>query len=265
MTFITTIESIMTTQLYTWNPDEQSKEDVVKYATDKLFDTVPVRRNGRIDGLFYVSTGQIERITHDLLLTRDTPIPDALELLSASHHPALLVLYRQQVEGILTPSDFNKVMARSYFYNLLAQLEMRLADHVRAFYRDENQLVAIIKPNDKTVPQYRKKIRERSSSDERKKYALDLIHSLMLSELQDLIFKDVPFCERLGFVNLEQAQRLFTGINDEFRRKVMHPTRPLLSDTIGIEQLSQYFHQVVELINLLERANIKHDPSIPNV
>lgn len=255
MNFITTIESIMTTQLYTWNPDEQSQKDVIKYAQDKAYDTVPVRRDDRIEGLFYVATGQVKPITHDLLLTRDTPIPDALALLSGSHHPAFLVLYRQHVEGILTPSDFNKVMARSYFYNLLAQLEMLLAERGCAFYVNEDDIVAIIKPDDKTLAQYRTKIQERSSGDEREKFKLDLVHSLMLSELQDLIFKDTKFCESLGFVDVEHAQPLFAGINNEFRRKVMHPVRPLLSDDIGIEQLSRYVHQVVELINLLENAH----------
>src|SRR5690606_14924962 len=133
-------------------------------------------------------------ITRDLLLSRDTPIPDALALLSASHHPAFLVLYGQQIEGILTPSDFNKVMTRSYFYSLFAQLEMLLAEHARNFYKKKlDDLVAVIKPDEKTVPQYRKKISERSKGAERKNLNLDLVHNLTLEELECLVRRDKGF------------------------------------------------------------------------
>ncbi|MBZ0299511.1 MAG: hypothetical protein K8J31_07225 [Anaerolineae bacterium] len=252
MNFISTIEGIMTSQLTTWNPDEQSLADITEYAQKNSYDTIPVKRNGQIDGLLYVVAGEIKPITHDLLLSRDTPIPDALALLSASHHPAFLVLYRQEIEGILTPSDFNKVLARSYFYNLLAQLEMLLAQHARVFYSNTDDLVGIVKPDNKTVPQHRKTIRERHSSAERKNYNLDLVHSLMLEELECLVQKDEGFRKKLGFTDLMHAEQMFDGINSGFRRKVMHPVRPLLSDQIGIEQLNQYVHQVVDLITLLE-------------
>jgi hypothetical protein len=253
MNFNSTVESIMTTQLDTWNPDEQSLEDITRFAQDKTYDTVPVKRNGQIEALLYVAAGEIKPITHDLLLSRDTPIPDALALLSASHHPAFLVLYRQEIEGILTPSDFNKVMARSYFYNLLAQLEMLLAEHARDYFeKNLDDLVAIIKPVDKTVPQYRRKILERSKGTERKNLNLDLVHNLTLDELECLVLSNEGLRENLGFADLSHAERLFDGINDGFRRKVMHPVRLLLSDQFGIEELNQFVHQVVDLITLLE-------------
>lgn len=253
MEFITTVEGIMSTNLLLWDGTRRTKNEVVTEAAKKAYDTVPVCRTGRIDGLLYVATGRTRKITHDLLLSRDTPIRDALEILSASPHLSLLVLYRQKIEGIVTPSDFNKVLARSYFYNLLAQYEMLLAEHARRHYIDLNVMVVLLKPEDKTVPQYRKKIRERSSSAESANYAIDLIHNLYLEELESLILKDESFRSRLGFTDLGHAERLLNGINNGFRRKVMHPTRPLLSDTLGIEQLNIYVNQVAELVRLLSK------------
>lgn len=250
MEFITTVSGIMTTQLYKWDVDKQSQDEVIAYAQEKSYDTVPVAKGDNIHGLFYVDKGEIKPITHDLLLTRDTPIPDALTLLCDSQHPALLVLYRQKIEGIITPSDFNKVLARSYFYNLLAQLEMLLAIHARKHYPKTDDIVALIKGDGDTVSQYRKTIEKRSKGAERNKLNLDLVHNLFLWELESLVRKDEDFREYLAFTDLPQVERLFEGINGDFRRKVMHPTRPLLSDGDGIKELNQYVHQVVELIDL---------------
>jgi hypothetical protein len=253
MTFITTIVGIMTAPIFVWNPDEQSEDELIAYAHDKTYDTVPIRRNGRFEGLFHVETRAVKPITHDLLITRDTPIHDGLDFLSNSQHPSLLVLYRQHIEGIVTPSDFNKVIARSYFYNLRAQLEMLLAERARAFYENEDDIVALIKPDDKTLAQFRREIRDRSSGTDRRKFNLDLVHSLMLSEMEALVFKDETFRLSLHLSTRDEAERLFSNINKEFRRKVMHPTRPLLSDDEGIEQLSQQVQQVIQLVELLKK------------
>ena len=79
------------------------------------------------------------------------------------------------------------------------------------------------------------------------------MHNLTLEELECLVRRDKGFREKLGFTDLSHAEWLFNGINDGFRRKVMHPVRPLLSNQFGIEELNQFVHQVVGLITLLER------------
>ena len=252
MSLITTVEGIMSTQMYVWNPDEQSKDQVISHAIKETYDTVPVKQNGQINGLLYISTGEIKPIRHDVLLSRDTLIPDALTILSSSHHPALLVLHGQQIDGILTPSDFNKVMARSYFYHLLAWYEMLISEKTRQFYTDQNEIIELIRPPEKTLAQYRKKVRERSKSAERNNLNLDLIHNLTLDELESAVLNDSVFCLSLGFKDINHAEHLVDGVNAGFRRKVMHPTRLMLSDDFGIDELNQYVHQVVELIDVLE-------------
>ena len=54
MSLITTIEGIMSTQMYVWNSDEQSKDQVISHAIKETYDTVPVKQNGQINGLLYI-------------------------------------------------------------------------------------------------------------------------------------------------------------------------------------------------------------------
>lgn len=248
---ISTIEYIMSTVLYTWNPLDKDKQTITAEAETLTYDTFPVVYDGRITHLLDINSGDEHPINRELLISRDTPISDALTLLASSPYASFLVLYGQTIQGIITPSDFNKVTARSYFYNLLAVLEMELAERTRAYYSDTNDIVTILQPSDKTIAQYRKAILSRSSSTDRKTLGLDLIHSLMLGELEDLIKKDGKFRTHLGFRDELHYQTLFDGINGSFRRKVMHPTKPLLNDAHGLVELNRWVHQTIRLINLL--------------
>lgn len=92
---------------------------------------------------------------------------------------------------------------------------------------------------------------KRSSGSARRKLNLDLMHHLMLEEFVGLIGKDDHSRKQLGFADEARFERLFKNVNQNVRRKVMHPTRPLLSDTFGIEELRRYAQQVTGLIALL--------------
>jgi hypothetical protein len=244
----------MTAQLFVWNPQECSEEEIVADARALEFDMIPVESHGQIREILHVESRERRLITHELLLTCDTPIPDALTILNSSPYPALLVLQRQTITGIITPADFDKVLARSFYYSLLAHMEMLLAELTRLHYEDHDEIVNLLKPDDKTLAQFRTKIRERSNSVERESYKLDLIHNLTLEEFFALVLKDDTFLAELGFKDREQAEELSNGINVEFRRKVMHPAKPVLSNQFGIDKLCQNIERVTKLREILSEA-----------
>ena len=45
-----------------------------------------------------------------------------------------MVFHRQEVVGLVTPADINKLPARVYVYNLIGELELGLANRVRRHF-----------------------------------------------------------------------------------------------------------------------------------
>lgn len=112
---------------------------------ERQFDHAPVVDDrGRVVGVVALkdlghgmAVGEFSRGLHECaVISADTGLPDVLRFLQED--PFLLVLEGRHVGAILTPADLGRPASRTYFYLLLAQLEIALAAVVRQDYPDQS-------------------------------------------------------------------------------------------------------------------------------
>jgi hypothetical protein len=65
----------------------------------------------------------------------DTPLGALMPAMARS--PFLLGVEGRAVSGLVTPSDLNKQAGRTYYYLLVAAVEMNLAERIREYFADQ--------------------------------------------------------------------------------------------------------------------------------
>jgi hypothetical protein len=186
------------------------------------FDLLPVTEGGRIVGILHEATEEPEALTDRWLVSRDTGVPDLLALLVDSGQPGFLVLHRQEVVGLVTPADLNKMPARVYVYNLIGELELALASRIRARFSSEaNQLLqSLSKKRRETLVNQIDELVEGNVD-------VDPVQLLRLSDLINVVAKDPALRTELGFTSRKATEKALNGLND-LRNQTMHLVRPLL-------------------------------------
>ena len=149
----------------------------------------------------------------------------------------------QDICGVITPADLNKLAARTYFYNLLAELEITLAGFIHKHKYTEDKIFALIGDDEKRQEQIQKKLDDASLE-------LDIVHTLYLSEMVNLLQRDNDdtLRKKLGFSSKRQVKKRLNGLVD-FRNAVMHPFTPILSKEIGVEKLHKRLNRTVKLLD----------------
>jgi len=139
---IITVKSIMTPkeELITCSEDvpiDKLREE----ATQHHFDVIPLSQNGKIDQFYFVHRNSIMDITRDWLISLDTTIEDLIQLFVDTNKPAFFVIQKQEIVGIVTPADLNKIPSRMYFYNLVGELEVELVGILRDHFNMKEKLL----------------------------------------------------------------------------------------------------------------------------
>lgn len=165
------------------------------------FDFAPVTRSGDLCGFIRTEelvglSGPLADRQHPLaascLVSGDTSLGTLMSTLARA--PFLFVVAGGAVSGIVTPSDLNKQAGRTYFYLLVAAVEMNLAERVRGHFSDQENVLALL--SDERVSD----IRERLAGEQRDDVASDIVAALNLSELLKIVKKTDAF--RLAFGGL---------------------------------------------------------------
>lgn len=100
--------------------------------------SAPVELNGQVIGIFN-ATAEAHRgvvreharpISLDLVVSEQTSLADLT--LGLQSEPFLLLLSGQGVSGVVSRADLGRPAARTYFYLLLAELEVELSDALRS-------------------------------------------------------------------------------------------------------------------------------------
>ena len=123
-----------------WVSPTDSAADTRRELAERQFDVAPVLEHGRVIGLVLMDdlrrVGQVGAATKPLhdgsVISGDVGLPDLLAYLQLE--PVLFVLEGRSIAGLVTPTDLGRPAARTYFYLLLAQLEIALAALVRRLY-----------------------------------------------------------------------------------------------------------------------------------
>lgn len=200
-----------------------SQGDYVKPDGSLKYDVIPVREKGNVIGFMTKEKPfETQIIEKGWIVTQDTPISDLVNLFGESNKPAFFVFYRDQIVGILTPADLNKLPARTYIYSLIGDVELMLSELIRneTGISNDEILNAIGAERSGYILQKLNELQNQNVD-------IEIIQLLYLSDMISVIQKTPVLRERLGFSSRSNAMNGLSGIND-LRNKTMHLVNPIL-------------------------------------
>lgn len=187
-------------------------------AKEKRYDVLPVVENERIVGVFQSGSTDYEPLTEKWLISRDTPIPDLLTLFVETGRPGFLVLYRQEVVGLVTPADLNKLPVRVYIYNVLSEVELKLAALIQAHFQgDSTRLHQALGDERWTVITRNNEALKKGNVD------IDPVQLLYLNDLVNLVFTDESLQAKFEPLSKKALSKIV-----KLRNQTAHPVRALL-------------------------------------
>ncbi len=222
----------------------QEQGDAKRLLEELRFDHAPVEDEGvpvgyvRTSDLLPDSTarveGQLLPITTHMIVSGDAPFRD---LLRCMNRKFLFVLEGNRLTGFVTPSDANRQEARSYFYLLLADVEVGLADLVRGHFKPVGSAMKEL-----SEP-CRKEVDARMAKDCDQNLDADVVSYFLFSDLLNVINKTKPLRLRFGYNGWKSATGSLAGL----RNWVMHPARSGVTSAYSAEKLIEFDDRLTEL------------------
>lgn len=218
---------------------EEEVESVRRVLEDGNFDYGPVMRDltviGRIARKACGSAPSSSRVgslaeplAATMLISADTEISRAIRALAED--PWLLVVGGRSIAGVITPSDLNRQAARTYFYLLLADFEIRLADVIRTEFLDPDVVLSLVGEETRVEITRRHTVAQAGEVDS------DLVAAMDLSDLVNIGARSAPVRSAFG-TGSRTGWEDIAGPLCEFRNQVMHLARPMLDDHLGLPRL----------------------------
>lgn len=243
-----TVETLMTPcgDLLSWEYGTDLSALRAK-AKQQRFDLIPVTEGDRIVGLLCGEAEEPEPLTDQWLVSRDTGIHDLLNLFVESGRPGFLVFHRQDVVGLVTPADLNRLPARVYFYNLIGELELALAAYIRRHFAHDPDGILLALSEKR-----RKDVKEQERGLVKGNVDIDVVEQLYLSDLIDIVEKTDSLRSGLGFPSRKAAHGALGGLN-ELRRQTMHLVTPVLKRVPDdLTKLHRRVERAKEILHRLE-------------
>jgi hypothetical protein len=243
-----TVEMIMTPRRALLTGEQGTDLDaVLAEARRQRFDLLPIARDGRIVELVLVKDGEREPLTDHWLISRDTAIPDLLQILLESGQPGLLVFHRQDVIGLVTPADLNNLQVRVFLYFLIGEVELALTLAIRThFEAAPEQAMQMLSAK------RRRELEEQITELTEHNIDVDPMQLLRLSDVINIAAKHKPLRRQMGFSSRRAIENALGGLND-LRNRTMHPVRPLLARIPeDMERLQRYGQHAAEILRRLE-------------
>jgi hypothetical protein len=245
-----TVETIMTPRRDLLTGEQGTDLASVRAeARQRRFDLLPITQGGRIVEVLLLEIGEREPLTDRWLVSRDTAIPDLLQILLESGRPGFFVFHRQDVVGLVTPADLNKLSVRVYLYFLIGEVELALTLQIRRhFAAMPEQAVQMLSAK------RQRELEEQIASLTEQNIGVDPVQLLRLSDVINIAAKHEPLRYQLGFTSRRAVEKALGGLND-LRNRTMHPVRPLLVRIPeDMERLQRYGQQAGEILRRLETA-----------
>lgn len=248
-----TVETIMTprAEFLLWSGTEPI-DQLWQRANDNKIDVIPVLSNDNIISVLYQGGCDPIQLKEDQFIAYNVSIPKALKLLNRKEClPFLLVTYQNMVVGLVTKSDFNKLPTRTYFYNLLANLEMELAERIRKHFHSSHEKILELLKKDKSEEgkQHYDKLCLQVEQMKQTNTEIDVVHFLNLSQLIKVVRETDELRTALGFTSRSQVDKQINGLV-HFRNDVMHSVKLILNENRSFEKLCE---QVDKTLDILER------------
>lgn len=208
------------------------------------FDITPIERDDVIETFVQKDLpNQEQDISQEWLISSDTTIPNLLNIFIECNKKALFVLKNQDVIGLVSPADFNKIESRVYIYLLIGQLEIALSDFIFEkgnLNRDEILSSLSARRKDDILIKEEQLLISNLDSN--------ILELLYLSDLLTLIQKNKQLYEQLNFPSRKQTEKAMSGIND-LRNDTMHLNNPLIyRKEDGMEILAKRIRRIQDLM-----------------
>lgn len=200
-----------------------TKDDYIDHDGRLKYDVIPVGDKGKIIGFMTKEKPfDIQMIENGWIITQDTPISDLVHLFEENKKPAYFVYYRDEIVGILTPADLNKLPARIYIYSLLGDVELMLSEIIRnePGISQRDILNSIGAGRSEEIIKDMNKLQDQNVD-------IDVVQLLYLSDMLSVVQKSSILRKRLSFSSRSNAEKGLSGIND-LRNKTMHLVKPVL-------------------------------------
>ncbi len=236
-----------------WVDVDESSGDAREKLRREGFDQAPARRDGQLIGYVIteelVSTYGEPPLVHPLdasvVVSAHASVLDVMEGF-LDQLSLVFVVDRHEVTGFITPSDLNKHPARAHFYLLLADLEMALAQLVRAKYLDQEAAVRLV--NDRLE---QNKIRRRYRKDRLNGVDVDLVTGMDLSHLLQIVGATEGLRRTFGAPDLE-TWNAWTSALPELRNSVMHAVIEFLKRDRTVSDLVDLEYRIRIMLSRLQ-------------
>jgi CBS domain-containing protein len=194
-----------------------------KRLAEQRFDQAPVIFQERIVG--WVLTSQLSeaetvnsamtQLDNSIIVSAETSIPRALQLLG--QHDFVFTADKDGLAGFIVPSDLDRHAVRSYFYLLVARIEMLLSEIIRSAMPKE-AIIATMRPG----------LQERYEQAHEANTEAHPVEYLYIRQLIKLFFATSHSKDPLLW-NESLTEQL--AAVEKFRNLVMHPTCSIAATT----------------------------------
>jgi hypothetical protein len=221
-------------------PADTPEDAVARELAARDFDTAPVTINDEVMGFVHAAdldpqaTGSlasvVRRITARTVVAGDSPLASLMRWLRDNRF--LFVVEGRDIVGLVTPSDLNKQPARTYFYLLVAGLELSLADLIRGYFPDQTDALRRLPTERQTT--VNALLAEEKDDD----VAADTVAAMNLTDLLTVVKQTQELRQRFGDYSKNRWQHKVCRPVIDLRHDVMHSVRTLATDgTASLDRL----------------------------
>lgn len=175
---------------------------------------------------------------------------DLKEHIPVEKHDLLLGLAQERCRYfVITLPDVNKRSVRTLCYQLLMQLETRLAEMIQERY-DSEELFGEL--NHRTLGLWKQ--------DEINDNKVHIAEHMGIGDIKKVVRKDGDMVDELGFGSKTKFKDQLSGVVS-LRNKVMHPTRTLAHNKHHLEKQRDRLERVNELVEILienQQERVEH-------
>ncbi|MDO4247195.1 MAG: hypothetical protein Q4C89_14340 [Deinococcus sp.] len=226
---------------------EQNSEKIAELRR-KNFDFAPVRKDGQFIALVKIPYIDESKISYSELM--NLPIVDSDEdikvLLEALENSEFLIFKTEdEYSGFFTLSDTNTHRFRSEFYGILAETEIALAKVISNMYNNPWDWISGMEEKNQVG------ILGNWEIAKRKDLEINPINYATFSQMLNIVAKSNEFRQHLGI----SSKRNFDGNHRnliEFRNKIMHPVRQLITSREDIKVLRGDYLRLLTLLDKLQ-------------
>ncbi|WP_154020458.1 hypothetical protein [Halorubrum halophilum] len=222
-------------------PEEISEEFI-----ENDFDYAPIRPY-KSQQYYDVSAQEIKELDQKQCIGHDEIMLKCLNVLT--EYPLAIVTHPdQECYGIVTPSNFNKRIAKEYLYTFFAATAQSISHVIESRYSTEEVL-----------PTY---LSNRNSGEAANRWAearennveLHVVEFMNLTDLKVIVTEIEEIREDMGFDSKTQCRQSFDAVS-KFRDKVMHANRTMVSEPEDTEALAEAIDEASSLTKQAQDLN----------